>query len=160
MATQIKPPAGRLYEEDFYAWSKAQAALLRAGRFADLDLAHLIEEVDDLGEALKRSVRSRIRTIIEHLLKLEQSPARDPRGGWYDTIITQRSDLLDEITPASGAKSNPPCRISMARRDRTLRRLCARTASRWPPMRCPRPAPTASNRSPATGCREGCEYDS
>jgi hypothetical protein len=100
MATQIKPSPGRLYDEDFYAWSKAQADLLRAGRFGDLDLEHLIEEVDDLAESLKRSVRSRMRTIIEHLLKLEHSPARPPRGGWYDTIIAQRSDLLDELTPS------------------------------------------------------------
>ena len=98
MATRIKPPAGRLYDEDFYAWSKSQADLLRAARYADLDLEHLIEEVDDLGESLKRSVRSRIRTIIEHFLKLEHSPASDPRGGWYDTVIAQRSDLRDELT--------------------------------------------------------------
>jgi Domain of unknown function DUF29 len=100
MATRIKPTSKPLYEQDFYAWSKAQAALLRAGRFADLDLEHLIEEVDDLGESLRRSVRSGLRTIIEHLLKLEHSPAQAPRGGWYDTILTQRSDLLDELTPS------------------------------------------------------------
>jgi Domain of unknown function DUF29 len=100
MATRIEPTSKPLYEQDFYAWSKAQAALLRAGRFADLDLEHLIEEVDDLGESLKRSVRSRLRAIIEHLLKLEHSPARAPRGGWYDTILTQRSDLFDELTPS------------------------------------------------------------
>ncbi|MGH6917950.1 MAG: DUF29 domain-containing protein [Geminicoccaceae bacterium] len=91
MATRIKPTTAPLYERDFYAWSKAQAELLRAGRFTDLDLDHLIEEVDDLGQSLKRSVRSRLRTIIEHLLKLEYSPAQAPRGGWYDTILTQRS---------------------------------------------------------------------
>ena len=98
MATRIKPTTAQLYETDFYAWAKAQADLLRAGRYADLDLEHLIEEVDDLGESLRRSVRSRIRTIIEHLLKLEHSPAREPRGGWYDTVLAQRSDLLDELT--------------------------------------------------------------
>ena len=98
MATRIKPTGAHLYEQDFYAWAKAQADLLRAGRYADLDLEHLIEEVDDLGESLRRSVRSRIRTLIEHLLKLEHSPARDPRSGWYDTVIAQRSDLLDEFT--------------------------------------------------------------
>jgi hypothetical protein len=54
--------------------------------------------VDDLGESLRRSVRSRIRTIIEHLLKLEHAPARDPRAGWYDTVLGQRSDLADELT--------------------------------------------------------------
>jgi hypothetical protein len=107
MATRVKPTSKPLYEQDFYAWSKAQAALLRAGRFADLDLEHLIEEVDDLGESLKRSVRSRLRTIIEHLLKLEHSPAQAPRGGWYDTILTQRSDLLDELTPSIRREVEP-----------------------------------------------------
>ena len=107
MATRIKPTTGHLYEQDFYAWSKAQAELLRAGRFADLDLEHLIEEVDDLGESLKRSVRSRIRTIIEHLLKLEYSPAQEPRGGWYDTILAQRSDLLDECTASIRREVEP-----------------------------------------------------
>jgi Domain of unknown function DUF29 len=99
MATQIKPPAGRLYDEDFYVWSKAQAELLRAGRFGDLDLEHLIEEVDDLGESLYRSARSRIRTIIEHLLKLEHSPAVEPRAGGRSTVLAQRDDLRDDLTP-------------------------------------------------------------
>ena len=33
-------------------WAKAQADLLRAGRYSDLDLEHLIEEVDDLSGTL------------------------------------------------------------------------------------------------------------
>jgi hypothetical protein len=107
MATRVRSTAEPLYEQDFYAWSKAQADLLRAGRFGDLDLEHLIEEVDDLGESLKRSVRSRVRAIIEHLLKLQHSPAQDPRGGWYDTILTQRSDLLDELTPSIRPEVEP-----------------------------------------------------
>ena len=107
MPTRIKRAKAELYDADFYAWSKTQGDLLRAGRFSELDLVHLIEEVDDLGESLKRSVRSRIRTIIEHLLKLEHSPARDPRGGWYDTILSQRSDLLDEITPSIRREVEP-----------------------------------------------------
>ena len=87
MATRIKPTGAHLYEQDFYAWAKAQADLLRAGRYSDLDLEHLIEEVDDLGESLYRSGRSRIRTIIEHLLKLEHSPAPNPRTGWVETSL-------------------------------------------------------------------------
>jgi Domain of unknown function DUF29 len=100
MATRIKPTSKPLHEQDFYAWSKAQADLLRAGRYAELDLDHLIEEIDDLGEGLYRSARSRIRTIIEHLLKLESSPSRDPRAGWVETVMTQRSDLEDELSPS------------------------------------------------------------
>ena len=107
MATRFKPAAADLYESDFHAWAKAQAELLRAGRFGDLDLEHLIEEVDDLGESVKRSVRSRIRTIIEPLLKLEHSPAQEPRGRWYDTIIAQRSELLDELTASIRREVEP-----------------------------------------------------
>ena len=101
MATRTRVPAARdLYDEDFYVWAGRQAELLRARRFDELDLDNLVEEVEDLAGALTRSARSRIRRIVEHLLKLQHSPARDPRGAWYDTVIAQRSDLLDELTPA------------------------------------------------------------
>jgi len=110
MATQVKSKPSLLYEDDFYAWSRQQAALLRDRRFAELDLEHLIEEVDDLGGALKRSVRSRIGTIMEHLLKLQHSPAQDPRGGWYDTIIAQRRDLVEELTPTIRREVEPDLR--------------------------------------------------
>jgi Domain of unknown function DUF29 len=40
-----------LYDEDFYAWTQQQAALLRrlppAGN--ELDLEHIAEEIEDLG---------------------------------------------------------------------------------------------------------------
>jgi hypothetical protein len=141
MATRIKPVKKELYEEDFYAWTKAQAILLRARRFADLDLEHLIEEVDDLGEALKRSVRSRIRTIIEHLLKLEHSPAREPRGGWYDTVLTQRSDLLDELTTSIRHEVEPalPDLYHRARRNAatSLRKRGENAAADALPTICP-----------------------
>jgi hypothetical protein len=141
MATRIKPTSKSLYEQDFYAWSKAQADLLRAGRFTDLDLEHLIEEVDDLGESLKRSVRSRLRTIIEHLLKLQYSPAGDPRGGWYDTILTQRSDLLDELTPSIRREVEPtlPDLYDKARQNAatSLRKHGEHTATDALPATCP-----------------------
>jgi Domain of unknown function DUF29 len=107
MATKPKATSQELYDADFYAWSRQQADLLRSGRFRELDLEHLIEEVDDLGGALKRSVRSRMGTIIEHLSKLEYSPAQDPRGGWYDTVIGQRRDLVDELTPSIRREIEP-----------------------------------------------------
>lgn len=100
MATRIKAAARDLYEHDVYAWSSEQAALLRARRFADLDLEHLILEIEDVGGSLYREVRSRVRTIMEHLLKLEHSPAIEPRAGWESTIRTARADLADDLTPS------------------------------------------------------------
>jgi Domain of unknown function DUF29 len=141
MATRIKPVEKELYEEDFYSWAKAQADLLRAGRYSDLDLEHLIEEVDDLGESLKRSVRSRIRTIIEHLLKLEHSPARDPHTGWVETVMTQRSDLEDELTPSIRREVEPalPDLYDRARRNvaTSLRKHGENAAADALPKSCP-----------------------
>jgi hypothetical protein len=87
-----------LYERDPYAWLREQAAHLRARRFEAMDLPNLIEEVEDLAGSLHRSARSRVRTIIEHLLKLEHSPATDPRAGWRHTVRVQRDDLGDDLT--------------------------------------------------------------
>lgn len=87
----------RLYEEDFYAWSRLQARELR--RFArtrpnlPLDLRHIAEEIADLGTERRDSLRSWTMRIIEHLLLLEHSPARDPRRGWIDEIETFRRDI-------------------------------------------------------------------
>jgi hypothetical protein len=88
-----------LYEEDFYLWVERQADLLRKGRFRDLDLVHLIEAVQDLGTNLRNAVTSRTREIILHLLKLQYSPAIEPRRGWLDSVGKQRDDLELEITP-------------------------------------------------------------
>jgi hypothetical protein len=100
MATRTEARESRLYEQDVYAWATAQAKLLRAGRFGELDLEHLIEEVEDVAGALKRSARQRVRTIVEHLLKLEHSPAQEPRPGWRATVRAQRVRLRDALTPS------------------------------------------------------------
>ena len=94
----------QLYEEDFYVWTQRQAAALR--RLAetrpnvDLDFPHLIEEVEDLGTSQRDAVRSPLRRIIEHCLKLEHSRARYPRTGWRDSIIDARAEVDDKLSPS------------------------------------------------------------
>jgi hypothetical protein len=100
MAKVVGRPAADLYEADFPVWAKRQAELLRAGRFEELDLDHLVEEVADLGVSERHAVLNRTRVILEHFLKLEYSPAKDPRRGWIEEIITQRLDLEMVLTPS------------------------------------------------------------
>jgi hypothetical protein len=100
MATRIGIKPSSLYERDVHGWSLEQAALLRARRFGELDLDNLAREVEEVGASLYRDVRSRVRTIIEHLLKLEHSPATHPRGGWERTVRTRRADLAEDLTPS------------------------------------------------------------
>jgi Domain of unknown function DUF29 len=98
--TLSRTPDAALHEEDFYLWAERQADLLRKGRLEDLDLAHLIEEVEDLGANLRNAVISRTREIILHLLKLQYLPATDSRRGWQESVGKQRDDLELEITPS------------------------------------------------------------
>jgi hypothetical protein len=51
-------PVKSLYDEDFYAWTQAQAALLRAQKASDLDYANLAEEIESLGRSERKEVRS------------------------------------------------------------------------------------------------------
>ena len=98
MATRTKARDADLHASDAYRWALSQADALRAGRLAGLDLAHLAEEVEALAIGIRSAVRSRTRTIIEHLLKLEHSPAQEPRHGWRRTVRVARSELHDHLT--------------------------------------------------------------
>ncbi len=99
MATRVRPKAKQLYEQDFYVWTEVQAGLLRERRFEALDLANLIEEVEGLGDAKKSAVLNNASVIIEHLLKLQHSPASDPRAGWVNSILEHRNRLEFDLTP-------------------------------------------------------------
>jgi hypothetical protein len=91
-----------LYQTDYYAWTKQQAAALRAMAArrvnSTLDLENLAEEIESLGRSDWRAARSQVQRVIEHLLKLEFSPAREPRPGWLDTITEARDQLADLLT--------------------------------------------------------------
>jgi hypothetical protein len=56
------------------------------------------EEIEDLGKSERYAVRSQIRRIIEHLLKLAYSPAEQPRVSWMETIDDARETLSDKVT--------------------------------------------------------------
>jgi hypothetical protein len=53
-----------------------------------------------LGTSQRDAVRSQVRRIIEHCLKLEFSRAADPRGACYDSIIDARAELDDKLSPS------------------------------------------------------------
>ena len=63
------------YEQDFYGWTQEQARLLREGRFAELDVANVIEEIETLGRSERRELVSRLRVLLLHLLKWQHQPA-------------------------------------------------------------------------------------
>ena len=93
-------PDGPRYEDDFYAWTQYQAEVLRSLHVSDnrFDREHVAEEIEDLGKSERDAVRSQIRRIIEHFLKLSYSRAEQPRLEWMQTIDDARETLSDKLT--------------------------------------------------------------
>jgi Domain of unknown function DUF29 len=92
-----------LYETDHYRWLEEQAELLREGRLEDIDALSLISEFEELAVGERASAQSHAETIVEHLLKLQYSPADRPRRGWRLTVTRQRGRLStsDHLLAAS-----------------------------------------------------------
>jgi hypothetical protein len=84
------------YDKDFYGWTIEQAALLREGRLAEIDVAHVAEEIEDLGKSEKRELTSRLTILLNHLLKWQLQPQRRGRSCRL-TIAEQRDSVLDHL---------------------------------------------------------------
>ena len=58
-----------LYDTDFVEWADQTAALVRAGRFNEVDVENLAEEIEGLGKSERKAVRSQLRRMLMHLIK-------------------------------------------------------------------------------------------
>lgn len=116
------PPAVDLYHRDFRAWALEQARALRRARdgrahgnaealqeaIAALDLENLAEEVGALAKSESRELRSRLATIVEHLLKAQHSPAAGPLAGWRGTVQRSRAEISRLLENSPSLKAELP----------------------------------------------------
>jgi hypothetical protein len=85
-----------LYDRDFHEWTIRNAELLRSGRAVDADLAHIAEEIEDMGKRERRELLSRLGVLIAHLLKWQAQPERRGRS-WSATIRLQRREIANLV---------------------------------------------------------------
>ncbi len=93
------------YEEDFYAWALKNADLLRQGRFTEIDIDNIAEELESMGRSERRQLANRLEVLLAHLLKWRYQPAR--RGNsWRYTIEEQRRKVrkLLKDSPSLGPR--------------------------------------------------------
>jgi DNA-binding transcriptional regulator YdaS (Cro superfamily) len=94
------------YEHDYYSWLSEQATCLRQRNFSALDLAHLIDEIEDLARAEKREIENRLGVLLIHLLKWSFQP-ETRSGGWSSTIVEQRARILKRLQESPSLRGYP-----------------------------------------------------
>jgi hypothetical protein len=107
------------YEDDFYSWTREQAAALRrvAATRANLpepvDLENVAEEIESLGVSQLRELSARYRVLLLHLLKWQYQPdKRTPI--WRTTIRDQRHEIADLLQLSPGLKPKRAARLAQA----------------------------------------------
>jgi hypothetical protein len=108
-----------LYDRDFYAWSKQQAELLRAGELQQADIEHIAEEIESMGKTEKRELISRLTVLLLHLLKWRFQPAMRA-ASWEASVKVQRNRLIDHLDDNPSLKPLAPSALAAAYRDAVL----------------------------------------
>lgn len=85
-------------------WISQAVELLEQGRFNELDLENLIEEVASLGRSEKNALKSNLSVLLTHLLKW-QYQAHQRTGSWRSTINEHRERLLIALEDSPSLKN-------------------------------------------------------
>ena len=113
------PAKSPLYDQDFYAWSRQQAELLRAGELGQADIEHIAEEIESMGRTEKRELISRLEALLLHLLKWRYQPGK--RGpSWEASIRVQRYSVDDHLDDNPSLKPLLPQALASAYRKAAL----------------------------------------
>jgi hypothetical protein len=103
------PPDTARYDTDFYTWTQHQAAILREGAVAELDLANLAEEIESLGARDRRELHRRLHRLVTHLLKWYYQPSKRQTGhSWLSTIRTQRDEIAALLEQSPSLRRTVP----------------------------------------------------
>lgn len=93
-----------LYEQDFYLWIENTAKKLREGRFAEIDLENLVEEIESMGRSERRAIESNLIVILIHLLKYKYQPDKRTNS-WLSTIFEHRRRLQKNFQESPSLKT-------------------------------------------------------
>jgi predicted nucleic acid-binding Zn-ribbon protein len=93
-----------LYDRDFYAWTQQVSGLLRKGCFAEADIEHIAQEIEDIGKERQHALKSHTRRLVMHLLKWEAQPAKRTRS-WRASMSEARTEIADVLEENPSLKS-------------------------------------------------------
>jgi predicted DNA-binding ribbon-helix-helix protein len=99
--------SNKLYDSDLQLWIEQTIQQLQNREFASLDIEHLIDELADLGKSEKNTLRSNLKILLAHLLKLKiQHDVPDSmKASWYSSVVEHRQPVLDNLADTPSLKS-------------------------------------------------------
>jgi Domain of unknown function DUF29 len=129
------------YETDFVTWAMSQGQALRAMRGVALvalnreehstdllraiDWDHLAGETEGLARRQRQDLARGLQAVVEHLVRLEFSPACEPRAAWIATLRTERDRI------ATILRQSPSLRRTVADMMRAVNDEAVRVAAEW-----------------------------
>ena len=81
-----------IYDRDYCLWIETMMQLLREGKFSEIDIPNLLEELDDMSGSQRDALESNLEIILMHLLKYLCQPQLRSRS-WVLTIFEHRNRL-------------------------------------------------------------------
>ena len=100
------------YDRDFNAWVQQHITLLKQGRMSEIDVEHLIMELEDVSKSNLRELKSRLIVLIAHLLKwqfqlatLEAQWKEFEGKSWRRTIVEQRTQIFELLEDMPSLKN-------------------------------------------------------
>lgn len=85
-----------LYDQDYLLWLEATVNLLKQGKFAEVDLGNLTEELESMGRSEKRAIEGNLVVLLLYLLKYKYQPQRRS-SSWELSIIEHRRRLRNDL---------------------------------------------------------------
>ncbi|MCE2886900.1 MAG: DUF29 domain-containing protein [Pseudanabaena sp.] len=103
--TQTIAQKNSLYDRDLNLWLETAIAQLKAGDLKSLDIENLIEELEGLAGRDRRELKTRLATLIEHLLKRCYVKSEYDYAGWVETIDRTRNAIRDILKQSPSLKN-------------------------------------------------------
>lgn len=93
-----------LYDQDYYLWLKTTVKLLKQGKLSEVDVANLIEEIEDMGRNQQRAIYSNLKILLIHLLKYKYQPEK--RSNSWEYTIEEHRQRIEEAFEDSPTLKN------------------------------------------------------
>ena len=106
MVAESKPTEKTLYETDYNLWVIETVKQLQNREFEEIEWENLIDEVSDLSRRERQKLRSLLKRLVEHLLKLKywESQVKDNEAHWKREILNFRQQLQEILADSPSLK--------------------------------------------------------